>query len=708
MRELEKQAFELLLKRELAVMGERLEVDEAKPVGIRPVMTLNRNLEYFGFTLSESVMQLMIKSGLDSFNEVSSLIIEILKDLTGMKIVDALIMYPNFPKQVMNMTEAELYFNAIIHYLSYGKLVPNYEIKDIEDLKVDLENLKVIKLGSMNDLDKLFKDTCSSQVAINEYQMELVTWYINFIDNVGSLISDIPNKENKAQITNYIMLYKPELLDSILKLYKTSTDVLRLAVSMSDGDVTLAIKSNFRNFKRAERRCLLQLIDNCGNLVEDMFKNRETWLRLGEKLNPGDYKKYNKALRAFSLLRDNKKPETFYSKVETSFKVGDTNKIAELLKTRPGEFARCLNRLISLAENEEQAMNLAKVYGEVTTEVSNAVLWSVITFFRTRKEDKNRVFYPKGNIAKAFIVENKLKEVSEKVVKYILDTSMRGLIGRYATRETLGKVYIEPDMIGYKIPTVMRDMNESMQTIARGSRVKINTEKKVIRAFTYWKNDDTDVDLSVVALNNDLETVGLCSYYSLINKELGLYHSGDLVDGTRGASEYVDIDLDHCKKSNARYIVIMINSYSCEPFKDMTECFCGIMTRDKVEGTAGKGKVFEPSTVITKTDVSSNSLQATPLVIDLYTMEMVWLDLPLMVNEDTYNNVTNNSDIIRNTLSGMLNHKAPNIKEVVELNVRARMGEIVFNREEADVIVGVSEGSTLTPYQLSELAANWL
>ena len=39
-------------------------------------------------------------------------------------------MYPNFPSQVMEMEEAELYINAMMHYLGrwFGvRILPNYE-----------------------------------------------------------------------------------------------------------------------------------------------------------------------------------------------------------------------------------------------------------------------------------------------------------------------------------------------------------------------------------------------------------------------------------------------------------------------------------------------------------------------------------------------------------------------------------------------------
>lgn len=720
------EAFGVLLKREFKVMNDWFEeldipvcdnneqLDIVPEVTIDRIMTFNRNLQALGFMLGADIIDKMQKSSLCSVVAVENKLIEVIEDIVGMKIVDAKIMYPNFPIQVMEMEESELYLNAIIHYLSFGQLLPEYEVEDREKMETDLSNLKAITLGSMKDLDKTFKSICSSSVAVSEYDMELVTWYINFVENVGKLIpNEIPNKENKAKITDFVMKYKPEMIDCLYSMYKTSTDVLRLAVSMSGGDVTLSSKTEFRKFKRSERRCLLALLNKCGNLTEDMFRNRETWLRLGERLNPGDYKKFKKALASFSLLRANKKPETFYSKVEKAFATGEVEKVCEVLQERPGEFARALNRTLSITEDTDKQMEIASVYGEVVYKVSTQVLWSVITFFRDRKSTESRTFFPKGNIVRPFMIENNLSDISEDVIDYVVKTSMRGLISQYATRETLGRVYIEPDMVGYKMPTVMRDMNESMRTIARGSRVKINTDKNILRAFTYWKND-CDVDLSVLALDSDLKLKSSCSYTDLKDNKLGLYHSGDIVDGSCGASEFVDIDIKKCKEADVRYILVALNSFSHIGFCEMEECFCGIMARDTVVKEAvnrsNKGNVFEPSTILNKTDISSKSMQSTPMVVDLETMEYIWLDLPIFFDGFSVqaNNIHTNENILVNTLRGVLNSKLPNIDEVVRLNVRARMGEIVYTVEEADFIIGESEKANLKPHQLSELASNWL
>ena len=705
---IKKEAFEMLLRRKFALLDE-LFVKGEEAVGLQLATTFNRNLEYFGFTLDEKALRLLSEVSLESFNLITSEVTRIIKDMTGMEIVDALIMYPNFPEQVMHMEESELYFNAIVHYLSGGSLLPKYELVDREGIEVDVLSLAVITVGTMKDLDDIFVSVCNSQIAVSGYDMEIVTWYINFVDRFKELMpEDIPNKENKAKITHLVMTYKPEEVDCLYSMYKAPTDVLRLAVTMTYSEASLEDKVRFRNFSRKERRCLLALLNNCGNLAEDMFKRREQWLRLGRALNPGDYaNKYKKAANAFKMLRMNKKPVSFYSRVDKALREDNIDEVVNILSERPGDFARTLNRVIVNCNSLEQQMEVAKAYGKCVHKASTNVLWSVIKFFENRNRLETRAFLPKGNLAKVFIVDNELVELDKEVVRYIVNTSMRGLIAHYSERETLGKVYIEEDMAMYKIPTVMRNMSESLKCIGRGSRVKLNTDKNIIRPFIYWK-DNCDIDLSVLCLGSDFTNMAEVYYGNLVNHELGIYHSGDLVDGSCGASEYIDVDIEKCLKAGVRYVVVSVNSFRHKDFCDLGECFCGVMHRDEPRKQSEVRKnIFEPSTILNKSDLTAKAIENTPMIIDLVEKEMIWLDLPVAMSY-LINNVMSNKRTITGIVKAMINNNTPSIKEVVELNVRARMGELVATREEADLVVGTGEGSHLTPYALTELSANWL
>ncbi len=109
---------------------------------------------------------------------------------------------------------------------------------------------------------------------------------------------------------------------------------------------------------RAERRCILALLSAYPEqaLCEDMHRYRALWVRIGETLHPSEYaSRYPKAHRAFMALRK-KTPQgervpgrlTFGAQIEDAVRRSRPDEAAALLQTRPGEFARRLNRMMRL------------------------------------------------------------------------------------------------------------------------------------------------------------------------------------------------------------------------------------------------------------------------------------------------------------------------------------------------------------------------
>src|SRR5262249_23212592 len=199
-----------------------------------------------------------------------------------------------FPRQVMEATAAELYINAVLHYLTAwvadvaGKgrsefiWLPDYEKQSREPLE-DGVRLTVIELGTEGDLHRIFSGLISWKTRFSQTDREELKWY--FQNYNPALPESIPNKEVLAFVGALI----PDS-PALKKHIKTATDVLRLAVAMSGGDVSLAESAKFRNFTRRERRALLELLENCDNSTEDMLRWKGRWIRLGERLHPGEYR----------------------------------------------------------------------------------------------------------------------------------------------------------------------------------------------------------------------------------------------------------------------------------------------------------------------------------------------------------------------------------------------------------------------------------
>src|SRR6185436_19362874 len=112
----------------------------------------------------------------------------------------------------------------------------------------DAVKLKFIGLGDIDDFKNIFTKLAGAKSSISEGDREILTWFIkNRFDLEGDLSfpESIPFKEQLCFLA--ALAYKWELTDQFSKCVKTATDVLRIACGMSDGDISLATPTKFKN-----------------------------------------------------------------------------------------------------------------------------------------------------------------------------------------------------------------------------------------------------------------------------------------------------------------------------------------------------------------------------------------------------------------------------------------------------------------------------
>lgn len=676
-----------------------------EPISKDMIATGIKNLESYGYTFSEAVIEKFSTMTREDFMYYYNDIISIVKEHTGAdKMVEP--MYPNFPQEVMEMDEVELYLNAIIHYLTEGQYLPDTEKSERFPL-VGNYNLTVIDLGSKEEFYSVFTNLLSSKVSISETDKNDIHW---FIENVAHevLTTLMPEEISFKEILSFITMELWDIADmreALIPYYKTATDVLRLATALSGGDESLSSPCKYKSFKRSERRVLLSMLENAGNIEEDMLRHKTKWIRLGEVLHPSEYKKFKKVNTAFYKLRNRIKIDTFGSKIERAYNEENLDDVLKLLKTRPGEFARRLDRTLRMAETREETNEIVKSFSEIAEKLPTPLLLQLQEYFNRRgKGDLDiRVFFPKGNVAKAYGKENDLKELDELTCRRIENICQLRLMNEYSKKDYLGKVYIDKELKNYIVPMSQRTASKTLKSIARGSRMKIKDGTKVLRHFIYWKqaeDERTDLDLSAVLYDENFERLTSVSYMRLRNETYGVYHSGDRVSADEGASEFIDVDIEKAKENGVRYIITSINSFTMIPFCELEDCFMGYMSRDNVD----TGEVFEPKTVSNKSDITSNSMQVISTIIDLETLEVVWVDMPLST-AGGLNNVNSNANGLGYTLKSMLNICKPNLYDLMLLNVLAR-GEFVSTPEEADVVISLD--GDVSPTDVDEIVSKYL
>lgn len=667
------------------------------------LVTAIKNIESLGYMFSPEIISILADYSEKNIIKFYEKVSKAIKEIIGVRKFKP--MYPNFPKQVMEMDEFELYFNAILHYLSNE--LQEYKVEKRPALK-EKTKIKTINLGTDEEFFEIFKNIIGSKVAMSPKDKEDVVW---FISQYGGLLSGyfpekIENKENLAFLTGVLKQNDLVSDEFIKKYFKTATDVLRYVTALSGGDVSLAGNTKFKKFRRAERSFILNILNNCKNISEDMLKYKNKWIKLGEILHPFEYQyKYINAVSAFNNIRNQPKLiPTFNNEFEKAIKNNDLDKVIKILTSRPGEFGRKLDWVLRTFPKMLDREKIATAFESVTDKISTTILLQLITHFRNRKNIKYRCFIPKGQISKLMLINNNVPHINSFVTKHIVDWCEETLIKRFSKRESLGKVYIDKKLRNYTVPFAMRSANRALNTVARGSKIHVNGKKeaKTLRMFIWWKqskNERVDIDLSAMAYSENWEYVQHISFTNL-KDSMGI-HSGDIVDAPKGASEFIDIDIEKAREINARYIIMNVISYTQQKFEDLPECFAGCMLRKNNMS----GEIYDPRTVEYKFDLTGKNRYNIPLIFDLKKRNIIWCDMDL-AKAPAINCVETNQTGIIAIGKALTTINKPDLDTLFDLHFQARGTQIVKDKKDADTIFSIDEG--IKPTDIDIITSKYL
>lgn len=609
--------------------------------------------------------------------------------------------YPDFPEQVLTASEAELYLNAVEHYLTLWRLPPTEHSRPpmLEGNFIS----RVIKPGSISEFESLLAPLVSSRTSLSEEDTVDVVWFIRkYKSDVFRLLPEtVPFREIRAQVGGTLILQVAgdARVDAFLERnVDTATDVLRLAVALNEGDVSLTTTSTrFTAMKRSMRRLLLRLLDRIPNAAEDVMRHVERWKRLAEVLHPGDYAdKYPRALAAITAARRNEAPDSFGSCVETLLAQRRIATLTPILQSHPGEFARRLDVTLRRAEEPESVLD---AFEKIATQVSSTVLLQLLAHLRAPRPLTLRAFTPKGVLAKVYGITDRREPIALDVLARAARICEGALVTRFASLPPLGSCFIDPALREYRVPLAQRASSKSLRTLMRGSRLPM-PDTHFIRLFLWWKNgrERTDIDLSAAFFDANFVFKQTVAYYNL--RDFGGHHSGDIIDAPEGASEFIDLDLETLVEKGIRYVVTSINSFTEQPYCDLPECFAGWMARPDTTS----GEVFEPRSVFDRIDIASDTRMCLPFVMDLQERCMIWADLGL-TSSPWWNNVENNLRGVSLMLRALVHTPRPDLETLFDLHVRAR-GERVTSLQQAQTVFAPNQG--ITPFDTDLIRSQFL
>ena len=369
---------------------------------------------------------------------------------------------------------------------------------------------------------------------------------------------------------------------------------------------------------------------------EDMNPKRGMWVRMIRALRLGEYSRKE----GFEHLADildafyHHRYTTWQNKVEKSILDCIPRNTLDLLKERPGAFARCL---FSFMLKMGGWTSVLKAFDEVSDQVPMRLLVSL-------GNAAENYFLPDGP-RYARPITGGMKQIQPNPLLKLYDEEMRqemvtgvkslylnALKRRFSAVQTEARsIYIDPQL--YHIPISVGDRSTTIQDAScalMGTRFPV--EGDAVRLFLQWGKglhaQPLDMDLSC-RIGYDNGQVDTC-YFGCLTCP-GAKHGGDIrsIPEMVGTAEYIELSLPELQERGARYATFTCNAYSCGSLSP--NLVVGWMSSEYPMKISEKnGVAYDPSCVQHMVRISENDLSKALVfgVLDIRKREIVWLEMP--------------------------------------------------------------------------------
>ncbi|MFH6946390.1 hypothetical protein [Flavobacterium sp. FlaQc-50] len=640
---------------------------------------LAANVSKLGFTFSESLLH--------ALNNVSPNykvdVLEVLKEVLGTgKNWTPLVKEWNIPTGESVFDHVATFFANVFNRtngtnLPCGHIIPDhtfpleryngcpfcgtpFEFGKIEKFGQG-SKLKVLELWDETALEDFYKSLLQSKTALDATQVE----------SLKTAMKYLPLPKVEIAIKETLMLLIDVLIENgqaekAVQYFKTPTDILRYLWFKNTGllqiiepkTIVQRASKNGQHFnfvadqsakskvlakkdlklKYSRKECLMvaswlnHLDMDVQTMCEIMHPKRGMWVRFIRALRLTEYSK-RKGFEKLADLLDvfyNQTYEVWQSKVTTARLKFDAAKTFDLLKQRPGLFARSLFSNMLWFGADETIAHFSEIIDKVP-----ARLIFTLNMYAQNYFDKNmqRSVKPLGGINKRVNPNALLRLYDElqleEMKNQIEDLCILAMKKRFAAIKNTNKtIYIDSQL--YNMPVSIGDRSDSVQDLSvalMGTRFPI--EGNEVRLFMQW-----GVDLPAQHLDMDLschiayeKSADICSFRRLTTT--GCQHSGDIISipNKIGTAEYININIDELAKANAKFVTFTCNAYSNGSISpNLVVGWMNSKYPMKISETTGVA--YDPSCVDHQVRVTQSAAKGLVFgVLDVAKREIVWLEM---------------------------------------------------------------------------------
>ena len=581
--------------------------------------------------------------------------------------------------------------------------------------KGQASKLKELRLFTASDMERVFTSLLSSATPLDATQK----------DSLEQLLREFPLPEDAGIAMKETAMLVIKLLveqgkaDEASALLKTPTDVLRYLWYEKTGyvqiiepktliaparrlyyhmwgpldqstDATKDMKE--RLMLKYDRKACLRVAKwlnaipmTARQAAENMNPKRGMWVRMIRALRLGEYSRKKGFDHLAEILDVFYKQDfsTWQGRVDKACQANDADKTLDLLKERPGMFARCLFATMLRFGSDKVLAAFDETADKLPARLLLSLGNAADQYFNPKEV---RMARPITGVPRQ-IEPNKLlalygdddREAMAQAVNDLYKTSMER---RFAMQKTEAKtIYIDPSL--YHIPVSVGDRTTTIQDTScalMGTRFPV--EGDAVRLFLHWGKGlhaqplDMDLSARIVLSNNKVLE---CAYYSLTC--VGATHSGDIrhIPEMVGTAEYIELSLPTLEKAKAKYVMFTCNAYSTGALSP--NLMVGWMdSAYPMKVSDKRGVAYDPSCVQHMVRVSEGNLSKGLVfgVLDVAKREIIWLEMPF-----TSQTLRGASGEVVEALLHRLETKL-SVGELLEIKAKAQGLALAENADEAD------------------------
>lgn len=369
--------------------------------------------------------------------------------------------------------------------------------------------------------------------------------------------------------------------------------------------------------------------------AENTNPKRGMWVRMIRALRMGEYSR-KKGMEHLAEIIDvfyNQSYSTWQGRVDKARIENDADKTLDLLKERPGLFARSLFATMLRFGSKRVLAAFDEIADKLPARLLLSLGNAAESYF-----DFNATRLARPITGGAVSIEsNKLLALyneteRQKMASDVMDVYKESMVRRFAAKKTEAKtIYIDPAL--YKIPVGVGDRATTIQDTScalMGTRFKV--EGDAVRLFLQWGKglhaQPLDMDLSC-RITFDNYTTAECAFYNL--SCVGAKHSGDIrsIPEMVGTAEYIELSMPDLLAAKAKYVMFTCNAYSCGTLSP--NLVVGWMdSAYPMQLSEETGVAYDPSCVQHMVRISESNLSKGLVfgVLDVEKREIVWLEMP--------------------------------------------------------------------------------